>query len=174
MRRVPLAGLALTVFLAGCDTGSPLSLDPGSETLFARSAARTAQRPAVPLRGDCELAIQPAEVIGPGVVRQLDVGFCRLTHLGRTHVVSDKVINFATGTQTTEVTLTAANGDVLLASGAGTNQMVAPGRVVFRVELDFTGGTGRFAGASGEAVSEGEADVVNAAARLTMSGSITY
>jgi hypothetical protein len=170
MRHVPLAGLALAVFLSGCDTGSPLSLDPVTETLFGPHAAHQA----VPLRGACELAIQPPEFIGPGVIRQLDVGHCQLTHLGRTRLVSDKVINFTTGTQTTEVTLTAANGDLLHASGAGTNQMIAPGRVAFRVELDFTGGTGRFAGASGEAVSEGEADVVNAVARLTMSGSITY
>jgi len=52
--------------------------------------------------------------------------------------------------------------------------MIAPGRVAFRVELTFTGGTGRFVGASGEAVSEGEADLANASSTLTMTGWLEY
>jgi hypothetical protein len=71
---------------------------------------------------------------------------------------------------TTDVVITAANGDILYGNGAGTNTMIAPGRIAFRTEVTFTGGTGRFTGASGEAVLEGEADLPSATATLEMTG----
>jgi uncharacterized Zn-binding protein involved in type VI secretion len=178
MRRIPFArldlglglgfglALALAVTLSGCAElpGSPLDLQ----------ASRQAALQAVPISGSCELAIQPAQPVSPGVIRQLDVGTCQLSHLGKSTFVSDKVINLMAGTQTAQVSITAANGDILYASGTGTNAMVAPGKVAFRVDFVFTGGTGRFAAASGTAVSEGEADLVNAQSRLTLNGSIAY
>jgi hypothetical protein len=174
MRRIPLAGIALGVILAGCDTGSIAGFEPQSEPHFAQHLAQHGAQPAVPLRGSCEMEAQPPEPIAPGVIRQVDVGRCQLSHLGRSTLVSDKVLNLFAGTQTTEIVLTAANGDVLYGNGAGTNTMIAPGRIAFRVELTFTGGTGRFAGASGEAVSEGEADLPSATATLDMIGWLRY
>jgi hypothetical protein len=63
---------------------------------------------------------------------------------------------------------------MLYASGSGTNSMTAPGQVAFRVELAFTGGTGRFSDVTGKVVSEGVADLANAQAHLTMAGTIQY
>jgi hypothetical protein len=85
-----------------------------------------------PFRGSCELVIQPPEPISPGVVRQIDIGDCRMSHLGRATFISDKIINFVAGTQTIEGTYIAANGDLLYANGSGTSQLVAPGRVAFQ------------------------------------------
>jgi hypothetical protein len=178
MRRIPLAGIAFGVILVGCDAGSPTGFEPQlapqSASQSASQSAQQSAQQAVPLRGNCDLVAQPAEPIGPGVIRQVDVGRCQLSHLGRSTLVSDKVINLSAGTLTTEIVITAANGDILYGSGAGTSTMIAPGRVAFRTEVTFTGGTGRFAGASGEAVLEGEADLPSATATLEMTGWLMY
>jgi hypothetical protein len=180
MRRVlnPRPVLAM-VLMAGCSADLPTMPNDGAfgvQTSYPveLQASHHGAQPTVPIRGTCELAIQPAEPVGPGVIRQLDVGTCRISHLGMTTMVSDKLINLAAGTQTTEVIFTAANGDLLHASGSGTNSMTAPGLVAFRVELTLTGGTGRFSDATGMVVSEGVANLANAQAHLTMAGTIRY
>lgn len=174
MRRFSLAVFALGVILVGCDAGSPTGFEPQPEPHFARHFAQQGAQQPVPLRGSCDLVAQPAEPIGPGVIRQVDVGRCQLAHLGRSTLVSDKVINLFAGTLTTEIVVTAANGDILYGSGAGTSTMIAPGRIAFRTEVTFTGGTGRFTGGSGEAVLEGDADLPSATATLTMTGWLMY
>jgi hypothetical protein len=180
MRRFPFAAAVLAVILpAGCTSQLPTLPD---DSAFASPAAHQtgmqashhAAPPALPIRGRCEMAIQPAEPVSPGVIKQLDVGTCHISHLGRSTMVSDKIINLGAGTQNADVAITAANGDMLHASGSGTNTMVAPGKITFRVELAITGGTGRFSDASGMIVSEGEADLATARAQLTMAGTIRY
>ncbi len=167
MRRPSFSGLVLTCVLAGCATEPPTGpVAELSNPQFSASAR--------PLSARCQLAIQPPQPISPGVLRQLDTGECIVSHLGKSTLVSDKVINFAAGTQVIDVTFAAANGDVLKGSGTGTNTLVAPGRVAFTANLTFTGGTGRFANASGAAKIEGEADIVNARSQMTMTGSLTY
>jgi hypothetical protein len=180
MRRLlnPRPGLAV-LLVAGCSAGLPTTPDDGAFGAqtghpVELQANHNGAQPAVPIRGSCELAIQPAEPVSPGVIRQLDVGTCRISHLGMSTMVSDKLIYLAEGTQTAEVVFTAASGDMLYASGSGTNSMTAPGQVAFRVELTFTGGTGRFSDATGMVVSEGVADLANAQAHLTMAGTIQY
>jgi hypothetical protein len=163
MRRLSVSGLVLILAMPACSSDDPT--DP-----LTRSYAMQE----TPFEARCQLAIQPAQPISPGVVRQLDVGECIASHLGKSTLVSDKIIDFAAGTQTTTVTFTAANGDALRGTGTGRNALVAPGRVAFTAQLTFTGGTGRFADASGSAVIVGEADLVNARSALTMSGAIKY
>ncbi|HEY0306286.1 MAG TPA: hypothetical protein VGC44_15030 [Longimicrobiales bacterium] len=127
-----------------------------------------------PFAGSCELAIQPATPVSPGVIHQLDLGDCVLSHLGKSTVISDKIINLAAGTQITEMTLTAANGDILYANGSGTNQMVSPGVVAFQGSVTFEGGTGRFADATGTATFSGSANFAAGRSQFTASGSIAY
>jgi hypothetical protein len=180
MPRLSIAGPGLAmIFLAGCSAELPTAQH---EAVFSKQAdhptavpaSHQDAPPALPIRGACELAFQPAEFVSPGVIRQIDEGTCRISHLGRSTMVSDKLINLAAGTQTADVALTAANGDMLYASGKGTNTMTAPGQVAFRVELTITGGTGRFSGATGMLVSEGVADLASAQAKLSMAGTISY
>ncbi|MEX2281130.1 MAG: hypothetical protein WEE89_01455 [Gemmatimonadota bacterium] len=163
MRRLPLHPILLGLVLAGCSTDS--ATDPLS-TSFAMVAT--------PFSGRCALAIQPPTPISPGIVRQIDIGTCPFTHLGLSTYISDKVINFITGTQTLQNTYIAANGDRLYANGSGTNQLVAPGRVAFSADVTFAGGTGRFSNATGSATVTGEADLVNARSKFTTSGTIAY
>ena len=104
----------------------------------------------------------------------MDTGTCQLGHLGSAVFYSDKLVQFASGTQTTQATFTAANGDVLRAVGTGTNQPSGPGRVRFTASLTFVGGTGRFASATGNVQARGESDVVGRRATLTLERSIAY
>jgi hypothetical protein len=151
----------------------PLMLSACADSPTAPPALQFAMA-ATPFRGECELVIQPSEPISPGVVRQIDIGDCTTSHLGRATFISDKIINFVAGTQTIQGTYTAANGDLLYANGGGTSQMVAPGRVAFQGTVTFEGGTGRFANASGTASITGEADLVNGLSSFTTTGTISY
>jgi hypothetical protein len=167
------------LLVAGCSAELPTIADDGAFRVQTShqvelQASHHDARPAVPIRGTCETEIQPAEPVGPGVIRQLDVGTCRISHLGMSTLVSDKLINLVEGTQTADANFTAANGDMLYATGSGTNSMTAPGQVAFRVELTFTGGTGRFSNATGMVVSEGVANLAKAEAHLTIAGTIRY
>jgi hypothetical protein len=177
MRRLPNAGPGLAIILlAGCSDvatapfDSPFAMGAGQ----AAHVSQVAAQPGLPLRGTCELALQPAEFLSPGVVRQIDEGTCLIAHLGESTMFSDKIINFVTATQTADITFTAANGDLLHASGSGTSAMTEPGYVAFRAELTITGGTGRFRDASGAIMSEGVADLANSTSHLTMTGTIWY
>jgi hypothetical protein len=180
MRRVltPHAGLAM-ILLAGCTADLPTvqndaALGGRSGHRVELPASQHDARPEVPILGECETEIQPAEVVGPGLIRLIDVGTCRISHLGLSTMFSDKIINLAAGTQTAQITLTAASGDLLHASGSGTNSTVVPGQAAFRVELTITGGTGRFSDATGMIVSEGVAYLAEARAQLSMAGTIRY
>ncbi len=170
-----LALLALGLIAAGCD-------NPGI-TAPARSAApafdRAAQPPQVtgqrPLTGRCVTSFPPVAPPLPPVLHQEDTGTCQLTLLGRSTYFSAKDIDFAAGTQTTtELRLTAPNGDVLRGAGAGTNSPGEPGHVNFTAEITFNGGTGRFEHATGHASIAGAADLAAHSSSLTLQGWITY
>jgi hypothetical protein len=163
MRRFFTRPILLGLVLTACTADTPG--DPLSPQL--------AMVP-TPFQGSCELVIQPSEPISPGVVRQIDIGDCRISHLGHATFISDKIINFVAGTQTIQGTYIAANGDLLYANGSGTSQLVAPGRVAFQGNVTFEGGTGRFANASGTATMTGEADPANARSSFTTTGTISY
>ena len=113
MRRVLDPGLAM-LLLAGCSSSLPTIPDDGAFTAVInpqveQQASRFGAGPAVPIHGACDTAIQPATPVGPGVIRQIDVGMCRVSHLGSSSFVSDKLINLATGTQTAEALIAAAS-----------------------------------------------------------------
>jgi hypothetical protein len=70
------------------------------------------------------------------------------SHLGRFTVVADFTLNLAAFTASGRVTYTAANGDVL--TGTATGRAAVGGGIATVTEtVTITGGTGRFAGATG-------------------------
>jgi len=72
------------------------------------------------------------------------------THLGTFTLVAPHVVNQATLVGVGTYLITAANGDVITADLAGTAVMVEPPYVIAITETaTVTGGTGRFAGATG-------------------------
>ena len=163
--------LAPVVILSLAACNSSLPTDPAGDYRTAQFAATDNSRP---FKAECNMQIQAPTVLSPGVIAQVDTGDCRVAHLGGSTLVSDKVINVAAGTQTVKITFTAANGDVLRAEGTGTSSMLAPGIVQFTANVTFTGGTGRFVNASGDAVIRGQAHLAEARSAMVMEGSINY
>ena len=149
---------------AGCSqSGSPTSptsvassaqvaTTPGAAT-FAADVSSAAATKAVPFKGRLE-----GTYAGSGEPPLVSVHVeaqGNATHLGRFTFDSQHVVNFVdlTGAGTAE--LTAANGDKLMTNLTGiATPQDTPG-VFFIVEtLTITGGTGRFAGATGQFVVE--------------------
>jgi hypothetical protein len=71
------------------------------------------------------------------------------THLGQFTVEGNFVINLLNGSGTGTEVFTAANGDTVNATGPGQATPAAPGFVSIVETLIITGGTGRFAHATG-------------------------
>jgi hypothetical protein len=169
MSRIAFLAPVLILALAACNAESPSG--PAADVSTAQFSQAEAE---LPFRAECNAQIQPPTVVSPGVIAQTDSGDCQASHLGKTTIVSEKVINLAAGTQTIQLAFTAANGDVLRATGTGTNVMVAPGIVNFTADMTFTGGTGRFATASGRATIRGQANIAEARSAMKMDGFIKY
>jgi hypothetical protein len=93
------------------------------------------------------------------------------THLGRFELVIETVVNFGTRPPTGEgiVTLTAANGDTLVADISGFSALVQPGLVLIteHAVIDPDRSTGRFAGATGTFTIERLADAATGVTGVT-------
>ena len=103
----------------------------------------------VPFRGTLEgtATITP---LSPPMVSVRIEATGSATYLGRFTLEAPHVVNQATLTAVGTYLITAANGDTITADLAGTATMVEPPYVISITETaTVTGGTGRFAGATG-------------------------
>ena len=103
----------------------------------------------VPFRGTLEgtATITP---LSPPMVSVRIEATGSATYLGRFTLEAPHVVNQATLTAAGTYLITAANGDTITADLAGTATMVEPPYVISITETaTVTGGTGRFAGATG-------------------------
>jgi len=108
----------------------------------------------VPFKGslDGSVTITP---INPPVVSVRIEATGNGTHLGRYTLQFNAVVNQATRTQVglASIVITAANGDTITAAGSGGQaSVVAPGVLSIVDPATITGGTGRFADATGSLV----------------------
>jgi hypothetical protein len=143
--------LAVAVLSAGCSQPmsptSPSSLEGGAASSGVGGGQAAATTPATPFKGTLEGTVAFA-VVGPALAH-VDISASGVsTHLGRftVEIPHDVDLSIAVGTGT--YTFTAANGDRLVASFTGTADASTP---VFVIEeqATVTGGTGRFANATG-------------------------
>jgi hypothetical protein len=81
-----------------------------------------------------------------------EVGTGTATYLGRYTLVSDYALNAATLWGSVSMTFTAANGDLLFATGTAQGTPQQDGSIHSHEDLTITGGTGRFEGATGSFV----------------------
>jgi hypothetical protein len=128
----------------------------------------------VPIGGSCETSLAAPPIVTPPILTQNDVGVCQLAHLGRVSVYDTQQINLATGTETAQVTFTAANGDELRLTNVGANERMGPTTIRFTGTMTVVGGTGRFASATGQITADGTADLVSGQGWITLDGSIAY
>jgi hypothetical protein len=171
----PTALVLSVAMLSACDltVTAPTAPDLVASVVVAPTASGSPAAPTRPIEGECNLTFEVLEVNFP-IVRQRDVGTCQLSHLGRTGFDGILEINVLLGTQTGTRTFTAANGDELYATAAGTSTPIGPGLIGFSATFTFTGGTGRFANASGSAQGNGVANQMTQTTTVRIEGEISY
>lgn len=132
---VPLGGPAIT------------SSGGNATSLVVGLAARTV----VPFKGSLEGVVTRRTPLTPPLVSLLTEGTGNATHLGRFTVEIAHVVNTSARTVTGSYEFTAANGDTLAADVTGKfGPTLENPRVLLSEEnATITGGTGRFAGATG-------------------------
>ena len=156
LRRIMCLALSLMAIAA-----LPLRSQAGQQVPF--SAAFTTE-----FESDGNFPISLITVIGVG----------KATHLGKATTVTDnQLVNLITGQSTATYTYTAANGDtvVLEEEFLSTFDQMA-GRVTFEGTYVVTGGTGRFAGATGSGMLIGSAVFTgpnNGVGSFTVTGTIS-
>src|SRR5262245_25747631 len=152
-----------------------------------------------PIKGECTttIAFLPPGAEGqcavfqpvPSAFIRID-GQCTISHLGRTDVTAIQQLVFLLDGSGMPVlgpggqpivtslnncsTFTAANGDALAHSTSRVVVPAGPAEVSFTGPMTFTGGTGRFAGASGSATFSGTASLATNTGAFSFEGTVTY
>jgi hypothetical protein len=93
------------------------------------------------------------------------------THLGRYTLAMEETVNFLNASAVGTLVLTAANGDTVSGTYTGHAQPGPP--VSITEETTITGGTGRFAGATGSLVIDRVFDPANRTATRSFGGSFS-
>lgn len=96
------------------------------------------------------------------------------THLGKYTEHATLQVNVLTGSSTGAATFTAANGDTLTASITGQSTRTSPGVLSIVEVYTITGGTGRFAGATGTITLESTLNLTTEDSSGTFNGVIDY
>ena len=94
------------------------------------------------------------------------------TYLGSYTEHVTELINIPTGSSTGDATFTAANGDTLLATVAGQATRTSPTTLSIVEVYTITGGTGRFAGATGTFTLNSTLDLTTGVSTGTFTGAI--
>lgn len=161
MRKCALLTLGTAVLCGACSQSvSPVA--PSSVSTMLREPAGAGAGPQVGAAQGAPAASQAAAAVpfkgsleGTQIVTPLEPPLAfvdgqasgQATHLGRFTVTFPHTVNFATASGTGTYTFTATNGDTLTATFTGQAQL---GTIFSIVEqATITGGTGRFAGATG-------------------------
>lgn len=111
--------------------------------------------------------------ITPPILSNLIAGAGNATHLGLFTLEIPHLVNQATRVGTGSYAFTAANGDTLTADFTGQGTVLAPGVLSSTDVAVITGGTGRFAGATGTFAAERIFHVATGAITGTFVGTIT-
>jgi len=131
-----------------------------------------------PFKGSWSGVTVSADPTNFPVVSIVAKGSGQLTHLGRYAMTSPHTTDVFTGETKGDQIFTAANGDTLTAYCAGFPQFQPSGNVEGPLACEITGGTGRFAGATGGyeffIVATPLADGSGFATESTITGTISY
>jgi hypothetical protein len=178
VKRFRIALLAVLPTFVACSetftTAPAVPLVAGIAPASVRSASQTR-----PFSGRCDTDIDVVPPIAgdpPNLLRLHVEYVCQLQHLGRTTATTEQIVIFTgptTAVSSSYGTYTAANGDQLFATWTGTATSVGPLNT-FSGPQTITGGTGRFAGATGSTWVAGTASLVTFTGQFTSEGTLTY
>jgi hypothetical protein len=141
-----------------------------SGVLMVAATSPAHAKSSVPFKGSDSGSAQVISNSG-GILHTADTASGHATHLGRYTLVASETIDLATGAITVgSFTLTAANGDTVTGTYSG---QALPGLTGYNVSGPITGGTGRFAGATGFLFWHGTFDPVALTLTDEISGTIS-
>ena len=143
MRPIMFAATMLAA-VACSDQRSNGPTSPTSALAASRAAQSDGQVPFVgSLAGVEDVVVAPPNLYASGAARGT------ATQLGRFTMTDAAVVDLVTSTSTGTITLTAANGDELFATFTGIGVPLDAGRSRLTEVATITGGSGRFASATG-------------------------
>jgi len=143
LRSVVTPALVVLIF-AGCSSDQ-LTAVPSSGAAFEMGEQAEVGKP---FKADCELRATTTEFTQSGFVQTV-TGVCQASHKGRSSFYGIDVVDFGTGAYEMHAVITAANGDEMHATITGKGTLTATGAILAGLAT-ITGGTGRFANASGQ------------------------
>jgi hypothetical protein len=164
---LPLVALSL----AGCTKVDLTEVTPAEFTARGAANARQESKHTVSVKGTFKTLAAPLSTAPGGRVVN---GTGQISHFGKSTFVDYPVVNFATLSGTGMYTLTAANGDQLTGTTIIALEVLTPTTFQVIIHVTITGGTGRFAGATGDIYGRDVLDLNNPAGALTIVGEITY
>ena len=170
MRTRNSTSIVMSVALAACAGDAPTALQ--SETAVVRQfSASSVPRP---IDGSCQITSSTFVSLVPPILNRVSTATCTVSHLGRVTLVTQQHINVVTGVQNAESTFTTAAGDQLHATSVGSSSPAGPNAIDFTGVTTITGGTDRFAGATGEMQARGHVSTVDGTGTLRYHGWIVY
>lgn len=127
----------------------------------------------VPFKGDIQASVERT-IVFPIAHVELD-GSGQATHLGNFSVSAPHDVDLTTRTASGTYTFTAANGDELYAEFTGRSTPIAgTANLSIVEEATITGGTGRFADATGSFTVEREFDTLAESTTGSFDGTISF
>jgi hypothetical protein len=169
MHRHLISSLLATAIVAGCAPDAPTPVAVEDAAHLSRAASQGKDR--VPFKARVEGRTESLRV-SPDLLLVDFEGSGQATHLGRTQVAASLEVDefFAF---TGEVTLRGADGSQLIGTVSG--QLLLREFPIFDVvgNYEITGGTRRFAGASGSGTIVGELDFEADQASIELSGTVS-
>jgi hypothetical protein len=163
-------------FLAACSDNNLTAPTAATLASLIPAASHSADHER-PFGGRCdtEFTISPPLAGDAPNVRRFHIAYvCQLQHLGRTTAVAEQIVVLGAPLSTASNTTvyTAANGDQLFVSWTGTAS--GSPNATFSGPETITGGTGRFAGATGSTWLSGTASFATMTGQFTSVGTISY
>ena len=122
--------------------------------LGAEVVAGLSRGDAVPFKGTLEGRLTVSTPIEPPLLSNLNEATGIASQLGRFTLEIPHIVNTVTRLATGTYEFTAANGDTLVATFTGQASLVSPGVLSVLDTATITGGTGRFADATGSFTAE--------------------
>ena len=140
-------------------------------------SASAQENPERPIKMEAVGTLTPPTVISfaPLTVYVVGTGTAEVSHLGASQFVFPQYFFPLSGTFSGDLTITAANGDLLIAHVTGrASPTGVPGVNAIQEDAVFIGGTGRFENATGTAVLTGVVDTVARTVTVTGEGTVSY